>query len=108
MEVSAIMELITTVGFPIAGCIGLGLFILKIYNDMKTDKENARQQNLENMEKVQARCKEREDKLYEEIKENRAVNARAIETISQYANSLDVIKEDIKEIKSDITVIMNK
>lgn len=108
MELSTISELITGVGFPIACCIGLGWFIFKIYNDMKADKEAAREQNAANMEKVQERCKEREDKLFEEIKLNREVNAKAVETISQYATTMGEIQEDIKEIKSDITVIMNK
>ena len=60
------------------------------------------------MEKVQARCKEREEKLYEEIKENRAVNAKAIETIAHYADKLDNIQNDVSEIKTDITILMSK
>lgn len=60
------------------------------------------------MEQVQARCKEREEKLYEEIKENRAVNAKAIETIAHYAEKLDSIQDDVSEIKTDITILMSK
>lgn len=98
MEVSMIVEIITTVGFPIV-CVGaMAWFIYHIYCNMT--KENAA-----NMEKVQERCKEREDKLYEEIKENREVNAKAIETIAHYAEKLEDIQQDIKEIKTDITVI---
>lgn len=101
MEVSMITELVTSLGFPIACVIGLGLFIVRIYND--TTK-----QNIENMEKVQARCQEREDKLYEEIKENREVNAQAIATIAHYAEKLDTIQSDINEIKTDITILTAK
>lgn len=108
MDIQAIQGIITSVGFPIACCIGLGSFIYKIYKDMTNEKEVARQQNAENMEKVQSRCKEREEKLYAEIKENREVNARAIETIAQYAKKLDTIQTDINEIKTDIAVIMKK
>lgn len=101
MEASVFIELITTVGFPIV-CVGaMAWFIYKIYCNMNV-------QNAENMEKVQERCKEREDKLYEEIKENREVNAQAIATIGHYADKLDAIQSDISDIKSDITVIMNK
>ena len=64
--------------------------------------------NLGNMEQVQARCKEREEKLYEEIKENRAVNAKAIETIAHYADKLETIQNDVSEIKTDITILMSK
>ena len=60
------------------------------------------------MEQVQARCKEREEKLYEEIKENRAVNAKAIETIAHYADKLETIQNDVSEIKTDITILMSK
>ena len=60
------------------------------------------------MEQVQARWKEREEKLYEEIKENRAVNAKAIETIAHYAEKLDSIQDDVSEIKTDITILMSK
>lgn len=103
-----IVEIITTLGFPIACVLAMGFFIYKIYNDMKSDKETARQENKENMDAVQARCKEREDKLYEEIKENREVNAQAIATIAHYAEKFDVIQQDIHDIKDDIDIIMHK
>lgn len=101
MEASKLIELITNVGFPIVCVVAMGWFIYKIYCNMNV-------QNAENMEKVQERCKEREEKLYEEIKENREVNARAIETIAHYAERLDVIQQDIHDIKSDIEVIMRE
>lgn len=85
MEILAtLIELIPTVGFPIVCVIALGAFVFYIYK--QTTKENA-----ENMEKVQTRCKEREEKLYDEIKENREINAKAIATIAQYAEKLEVI-----------------
>lgn len=101
MDVTAITEIISTVGFPIACVVFMGLFIFHIY---KTTTE----ENKANMEKVQARCKEREDKLYEVIAQNREVNAQAIETIARYAEKLETIQTDINEIKTDITVIMTK
>ena len=96
-----LLELLPTVGFPIVCVIAMGVFIYIIYRN--TTKENAA-----NMEKVQARCKEREDKLYEEIKENREVNAQAIATITLYAEKLNVIQEDISEIKTDVTKLTAK
>jgi len=94
-------ELISTLGFPIACVIALGAFIFHIYK--QTTKENA-----ENMEKVQARCKEREDKLYAELAMSREVNSKAIATIAHYAEKLDVIQKDISDIKTDITIIMSQ
>ena len=54
------VNVISTLGFPIACVVALAAFIFHIYK--QTTKENAA-----NMEKVQARCKEREDKLYAEL-----------------------------------------
>lgn len=96
MDIAAIKELITTVGFPIVCVIGLGWFIYKIYTD--TTKENN-----ENMEALQERCAAREEKLFDEIKETRAVNAQAVATIAQYAEKLDTIQADVSEIKNIIS-----
>ena len=108
MEFGVIVELISTVGFPIALVIVLGVFIFKIYTDQQKARVEAQEQNEKNMAAVQARCKEREEKLYEEIKANREVNAQAIATISMYAESLKSMKQDINEIKTDIAIITNK
>lgn len=97
----AVITLISTVGFPIACACGMAWFIYQIF--LKTTAQNEN-----NMEKVQARCKEREEKLYAEIEKNRKVNEKAIETIAQYAGRLETIQNDINEIKTDITVIMSK
>ena len=95
------IQLLESFGLPVAIIIALGFFIYKIYNDTTKD-------NKENMEKVQARCAEREEKLYEEIARNREVNAAAIETISKYAEKLEVIQNDVSEIKTDIIKIVEK
>ena len=101
MDITTATELISTVGFPIVCVMALAYFAFYMVNRMS-------EQNEKNMEKVQARCQDREEKLYQEIKENREVNAKAIETIAQYAEKLDTIQTDIKDIKTDITIIMAK
>lgn len=92
------VEIISTLGFPIACVIAMAAFIFYIYK--QTTKENA-----DNMEKVQARCKEREDKLYDELAKCREVNSKAIETIAQYATKIDDIQKDVSEIKTDVAII---
>lgn len=77
------VELITTVGFPIACVIAMGLFIYNIYK----------------------KSEDREDKLMYEIQKTREVNAQAIETIAHYAEKLDTIQEDIKDIKQEVTIL---
>lgn len=86
MDIAMITELITTLGFPIAAVIAMGCFIYKIYK----------------------KSEEREEKLMAEIAENRVINAEAIATIGKYAASIDIIKEDIKEIKTDLSIIKNQ
>lgn len=81
MELGVISELITTLGFPIALVVAMGFFIWKIY-----------QQSVA-----------REEKLMEEIAENRAVNNKAIETLAVYAERLSTIETDVKEIKTIIS-----
>lgn len=83
MEASMFVELISTLGFPIACVIALGFFVFKIY----TQSVN------------------REAKLMTEIEENRKVNEKAIETIALYAERLSHIEDNIDEIKNDVVVI---
>ena len=101
MDINTISQSITTLGFPIVCVIVLAWFVYKIYTD-------GQKQNADNMEKVQARCKEREEKLYSVIKENHEVNAKAIDTIAHYAEKLDTIQHDVNDIKTDITILTEK
>lgn len=87
MEIlSFLMEAIPALGFPIVCVIAMGIFIYKIYKASE----------------------KREEDLKIEIKETRKINAQAIATISKYAESLDAIKTDINDIKTDLTVITSK
>lgn len=101
MEMANITELISSFGFPVACVIALGWFAFYMVKKITED-------NGKTMEQMRARCDAREEKLYEEIKENREVNARAIETISKYAEKLDAIQHDVNDIKTDITIITEK
>lgn len=92
MDVNTIIGLIGTVGFPIVACLVMGYFIFTIYKN--TTAENAR-----NMEAVQARCKEREEKLYEQITEAQEINAKAVATLALYAERLGIVEQDVKDIK---------
>lgn len=96
-----IAELLPTLGFPIICVIGLGWFIYKIYND--TTK-----QNNENMAAVQARCKEREDKLYLQLEKQNEINGKFANIIAQYDIKLNAIQTDISDIKADINVLTNR
>ncbi len=101
MELELVAQLVSTLGFPIV-CVGaMGWFIYQVF-------QKTTNQSQMNMDKVQERCKEREEKLYDEIKANREVNAKAIATIAHYAEKLDTIQEDVKDIKKDLTILTAK
>ena len=80
MDISMIGDLISNFGFPIVLVLAMGLFIWKMYQQSVT----------------------REEKLMNELAECRAVNEKAIETLSVYAERIGVIEADVKEIKSII------
>lgn len=77
MTIELITSLITTLGLPIVLIIVMGWFIFKLWKQSD----------------------EREKKLYDELAKCREVNEQAIATLTLYAERLDVIEEDIKEIK---------
>lgn len=86
MDATIWTELISTLGFPIALVIAMGFFIWTIYKQSVA----------------------REEKLMQEIAENRMVNEKAIETLAVYAERLGVIENDVREIKTIITTESNE
>ena len=81
MDVTFWTELISTVGFPIALVIAMGIFIWIIYKQSVA----------------------REDKLMKELAECRKVNNKAIETLAIFTERLGTMETDIKEIKDIIS-----
>ena len=86
MDLKTIELLITSVGFPIVCVLGMGYFIWQLYKDSV----------------------KREEKLTTQITESRLVNSKAIDTIAKYAEKLDTIQQDVKEIKNDVVAIKAK
>jgi chromosome segregation ATPase len=83
---AGIIEATSTLGFPIVCVVALGYFVWHIYKQSVT----------------------RETELMGEIKENRRVNEKAIETIALYAERLTHIEDNITEIKTDVMDIKNR
>jgi hypothetical protein len=86
MDATLIVEIIATVGFPIAACLILGWFIWKIYKQSE----------------------KREEALRQEINEGREINKEAIKTLALYAERLGVIENDVREIKTDILILTER
>lgn len=80
-----IIELISTLGFPIACVLALGFFVYKLWQQSVT----------------------REEKLMGEITENRLVNTKFAEIIAGYDITLGEIKSDVKEIKDSLHINNN-
>lgn len=85
MDFGLIVELIGTLGFPIALVIAMCFFVYKLW-----------QQSVE-----------REKALMAEITENRAINQKFAEIIGKYEVTLGEIKGDVKEIKETLNLNKN-
>lgn len=82
MELATIGELIGTLGFPIVMVIALVFFVYKLWQQSVT----------------------RENKLFEEITENRMINQKFSEIIAQYEVTLGEIKTDVRDIKDTLHI----
>lgn len=82
MELGVVVELITTIGFPIVCVLALGWFVWHIYKQSVV----------------------REEKLMGEITENRLVNKQFAEIIARYEITLGEIKNDVKDIKDTLNM----
>ena len=85
MDLGTITELIATLGFPIVCVLALGVFVYKLWQQSVT----------------------REEKLMEEITENRLVNTKFAEIIAGYEITLGEIKTDVKDIKDTLQMNNN-
>ena len=86
MDVALITELIASLGFPIALVIAMGFFIYQLWKQSVA----------------------REEKLMNEITENRVVISQAVETIAQFSDRFSRVEGDVATIKSDIVLIKDK
>ena len=79
-----LVELISSVGFPIVCVIGLGYFIYLVWQKMSSQNEK------------------REEKLYEIITTAQANNEKLVEANKGFVAVLETYKKDVTDIKHDI------
>lgn len=96
MDLNTLQVLIDTLGFPIVCCGALGFAFWKMWNSYKEQLTNE-------MQNLIARADAREEKLYKEISECRAINSKAIETLATYAEQLRAIQNDVSDIKEQVS-----
>ena len=80
----AYIDIISTVGFPIACVIALGFFIYKAWNDMSK------------------RSVEREEKLYAMLASSQNSIDEAVETNGKFLAQLKVMQGNLTEISKDV------
>ena len=87
MFMESCVEIISTVGFPIACVIAMGFFIKGVYDMMVT------------------KSADREEKLYQVITDAQALNCKLSENNEQFAEVLRAYKADLEVIRADVSDI---
>ena len=85
MDMQAIIDLITTVGFPIVCCLGLGWFIYKFTNQQRDD-------NIHREEKLMD-CIDNQNEVLVRINSNMDKMSLTLENMNQ---RLDVLEQKVE------------
>ena len=85
----AYVNVISTVGFPIACVIALGFFVYKSWNDISN------------------KFTEREEKLYSMIASSNNLIDNALETNAKFLAQLEVMQGNLNDISKDVDDIRN-
>lgn len=87
MDANTIQTLISSLGFPIVCVLFLGWFIWKIWTKQQEQNEK------------------REDKLYSVVTQAQSTNERLTATNAEFVEILHSYREDLDEIKTDVSEI---
>ena len=90
MDAQAIQTLISTLGFPIACSIGLGIFIFKIWKAQRED-------NNTQLAKMSESCSEREERLYQQMDKYNQILSDAVETLAKIDTRISVLEEIVSK-----------
>ena len=85
MDMQAITNLITTVGFPIVCCLGLGWFMVKYINQQREDNINRENKLLEQIDK--------QNEVLVSINSNMDKMSTTLENMNQ---RLDVLEQKVE------------
>jgi hypothetical protein len=91
MDITTIETLITSVGFPIACVIALGLFVYKFYTD-------STKQSIERENELMAFIKEEQVQMQGLV----STNAEFVEVLNCYKTDIEKIKYDVNDIKVEL------
>ena len=91
MELDVIQTAISTLGFPIVIAIVLMWFVWKLWN--KTQEQNETRES--KLYEVLGKAQEQNDKLAK-------TNTEFVSVLNAYKSELQTIKDDVKDIKSQL------
>lgn len=97
MDISAVIELISTLGFPIALSVAMGWMFFKIFTWQRID---AKEREIKDREQIQH--------FSVIISENSKALLKNSETMELIANKLEDVDEKIDELQHDVTEIKYK
>lgn len=90
MDAQTIQSLISTLGFPIACSIGLGIFVFKIWKAQRED-------NNAQLAKMSESCLAREERLYEQMDKYNETLSDAVETLAKIDTRISVLEEIVSK-----------
>ena len=90
MDAQTIQSLISTLGFPIACSIGLGIFVFKIWKAQRED-------NNAQIAKMSESCLAREERLYQQMDKYNEILSDAVETLAKIDTRISVLEEIVSK-----------
>ena len=97
MEVGTVMELVSTLGFPIALAIGMAFMIYKVFCWSREDTKERESKDRETIEKFSGI-----------ISENSKALLKNSETMERIANKLEYVDGKINDIQTDVELIKER
>ena len=95
MDISMIMEIISTLGFPIALSIAMGWMFFKIFTWQREDAKEREIKDRETLERFSGIISKNSDALLENAQVMKQISSR----LEDVDNKIDMIARDIQEIK---------
>ena len=95
MDISMIMEIISTLGFPIALSIAMGWMFFKIFTWQREDAKEREIKDRETLERFSGIISKNSDALLENAQVMKQISSK----LEDVDNKVDMIARDIQEIK---------
>ena len=95
MDVSTVMEIISTLGFPIALSVAMGWMFFKIFTWQRIDAKDRETRDREILERFSGIISKNSDALLENAQVMKQISSK----LEDVDNKVDAIARDVQEIK---------